>query len=30
LKALGKDTSAYFRPPVGLRNATDYRTIVVN
>jgi hypothetical protein len=30
LKALGKDTSAYFRPPIGLRNATDYRTIVVN
>ena len=30
LRALGKDTSAYFRPPISLRNATDYRTIVVN
>jgi hypothetical protein len=30
LKALRVDTSGYFRPPVGLRNATDYRTIVVN
>ena len=30
LRALGKDTSAYFRPPIALRNATDYRTIVVN
>lgn len=30
LRALGTDTSGYFRAPVSLRNATDYRTIVVN